>query len=308
MTLNYNQSILFDSVSHTYTRKSDGKILSGITSMLSRQLFADKYKGVSDAVLSRAAERGHNIHEDIDLIDFCGASPTTEEGKCYVQMRRQQNAISVANEYLISDNEHFASCIDVVWNINKEVWLVDIKTTSHIDHEYVSWQLSIYAYLFELQNPHLKVKGLLVAWLPKPQYGESQLIGVDRKSPDLCEALLKVDTNGEKFSMAPTSAQEEISLPAEIISLEQECLRIAVAKKEAERKENELRERLLMLFEQYGIKSWKTDSFSITYTPSSNKNSIDTKKLKTDFPDVYKTCLKNSEVKSSIKITVKYGS
>mgnify|MGYP003319148010 CR=1 FL=1 len=40
---------LFDSEHHTYTL--DGKQLSGITSLLDRQLFKDKYSGIPKEVL-----------------------------------------------------------------------------------------------------------------------------------------------------------------------------------------------------------------------------------------------------------------
>ena len=55
ITLNKSQ-VVFSELDHTYTL--DGKSLSGVTSILNRQLFADKYSGISDEVLNKAAEYG----------------------------------------------------------------------------------------------------------------------------------------------------------------------------------------------------------------------------------------------------------
>ena len=60
-------NVVFDELSHTYDYM--GQRLSGITSLLHRTLFADKYKGISSAVLAKAAAYGHKIHEQIELVD-----------------------------------------------------------------------------------------------------------------------------------------------------------------------------------------------------------------------------------------------
>ena len=46
--------VVFDSEHHTYTL--DGKQLSGITSLLDRQLFKDKYSGIPEDTLRKAAK------------------------------------------------------------------------------------------------------------------------------------------------------------------------------------------------------------------------------------------------------------
>ena len=49
-------SVVFNEENHTYMLGE--KQLQGITGMISRQLFPDKYKDVPDFVLKRAAEKG----------------------------------------------------------------------------------------------------------------------------------------------------------------------------------------------------------------------------------------------------------
>lgn len=182
--------VAFNEIDHSYMFL--GKKLSGVTSMLSRTLFRDKYNCISKEVLAKAAEYGHNIHEQIELVDTLGVKSETPAVQDYLRIRQENGLVPIANEYLISDEQDIASSIDVVYgveNSSEYVDITDVKTTSKLDMEYLSWQLSIYAYLFEIQNPHLKVRRLLALWLPKPRYGRSMLVEVLRKSKETIQVL-----------------------------------------------------------------------------------------------------------------------
>lgn len=181
-------SVTFDELSHTYSYL--GANLSGITSLLHRTLFADKYNGIAPEVLAKAAEYGHNIHEQIEIVDGLGVESDHPSVQDYCKMKETNNLVPLANEYLVSDEVAYASSIDIVFD---DCTLADIKTTSRLDMEYLSWQLSIYAYLFEKQNPGLKVPRLLAIWLPKPKYGKSTLVEVPRKSRDAVKVLMAWD-------------------------------------------------------------------------------------------------------------------
>lgn len=181
-------AVIFNEVDHTYNYL--GSFLSGVTSLLHRTLFADKYNGISAEVLAKAAAYGHNIHEQIELVDTLGVESQTPAVQAYLQMKADLNLTTLANEYIVSDEQYIASSIDIVFD---DLTLADIKTTSRLDIEYLSWQLSMYAYLFELQNPGLKVPRLLAIWLPKPQYGSPNIVEVPRKSKDALKVLLAWD-------------------------------------------------------------------------------------------------------------------
>ena len=181
-------AVIFNEVDHTYNYL--GSYLSGVTSLLHRTLFADKYNGISTEVLAKAAAYGHNIHEQIELVDTLGVTSETPAVQAYLQMKQELNLTTLANEYLVSDEQYIASSIDVIFD---DLTLADVKTTSRLDMEYLSWQLSMYAYLFEMQNPRLKVPRLLAIWLPKPQYGKPNIVEVPRKSNDALKVLLAWD-------------------------------------------------------------------------------------------------------------------
>lgn len=180
--------VVFDELAHTYDL--NGVKLSGITSLLHRTIFADKYSGISRKVLDKAAEYGHNIHEQIELVDSLGVESDDPSVQAYCRMKEENNLVPLVNEYLVSDEASYASSIDIVFS---DYTLADIKTTSKLDMEYLSWQLSIYASLFEMQNPGLKVPRMLAIWLPKPRYGKPNLVEVPRKSKDAIKVLFAWD-------------------------------------------------------------------------------------------------------------------
>jgi hypothetical protein len=187
--INLNKSsVIFSEIDHTYSFL--GKNLTGVTSLLKRTIFRDKYKGISQEVLMKAAEYGHNIHEQIELVDSLGVQSDSPAVIDYLRIKQELGLTTLSNEYLVSDEDYVASSIDLVFS---DLTLADIKTTSSLDIEYLSYQLSFYAYLFERQNPGLKVPRLLAIWLPKPRYGKSMCVEVPRKSKDVIDILISWD-------------------------------------------------------------------------------------------------------------------
>lgn len=156
--------VVFNPDEHTYMLGD--KELSGITSVISRQLFPDKYRDVPEYVLRKAAERGTMIHSICELVDDMGITHDSDEAQGYKELKDDWGLRYECSEYLVSDNEDYASCIDKVYRENEtDFTLGDIKTTYVLDKESVRWQLSIYAYLFELQNPGCNAVRLIGIWL-----------------------------------------------------------------------------------------------------------------------------------------------
>ena len=133
-----DSGVVFNPEPHTYFL--EGKELYGITSMLSRQLFPHKYdipEGISEEDwekrLGDAADRGHLIHSKIELYDQIGVEDT-EEIKNYKKIKKSHGLKTIANEYLVTDREYYASAIDLVFEENDgSISLGDIKTTYKLD-------------------------------------------------------------------------------------------------------------------------------------------------------------------------------
>lgn len=294
ITLNKSQ-VVFNEYDHTYTL--DGKSLTGVTSILNRQLFADKYSGISEDVLAKAAEYGKGVHESIELYDSMGIGEDEDAVKAYIKLVKKAKLTRLDNEYLISDDDYVASSIDVVFD---DCSLADIKTTSHLDEEYVSWQLSIYAYLFEKQNPDLQANRLLAIWIPKERYGKPKIVEVCRKPVSEVIRLIEADKSGQQY-IPLVATSTEITIANEVI---QEVIRIERELKELKDKQTELREGLLKQMQDHNIKSFKTDGLSLTRKLATTKTSLDSKMLQEKYPEIYEECLKTSEVKESLLIKI----
>ena len=291
-----NQSpVIFNELDHTYTLTD--KSLNGVTSILNRQLFADKYSGISDEVLNKAAEYGKGVHESIELYDSLGIGEDEDAVKSYIKLCQKEGLTRLDNEYLISDNDYVASSIDVVFD---DCSLADIKTTSHLDEEYVSWQLSIYAYLFEKQNPDLQANRLLAIWLPKARYGKPKVVEVPRKPVSEVIRLIEADKAGQQY-VPSVASSTEITIANDVV---QEVIRIERELKELKDKQTELREGLLKQMQDHNIKSFKTDGLSLTRKLATTKTSLDSKMLQEKYPEIYNECLKTSEVKESLLIKI----
>ena len=203
--------VVFDEEQHIYTLGD--KQLSGITSIIKSLLFPDMYANVSQAVLNKAAERGTRIHNLIQLWTMgILSNEDIAELQPFLDAFHAAELDGWESEYLVSDNESVASSIDLVC-LDKDgnIILCDIKTTSVLHIEYLRWQLSIYAYLFERQNPELKVHGLKAIHISK---GKCDIVDIERLNDNQVDDLLTAYRNG-----ATTFANPLHEIPTELDKL-----------------------------------------------------------------------------------------
>jgi len=153
-------SVVFNADDHTCYLPEKDKYLQGITEMLERQLFPETYADVPDAILEQAALYGKAVHQFIEDFDMDWENDGTQEIQDYMSLCTENNLVHETSEYLITDNENYASMIDQVYRVNDDTFdLGDIKTYGAMTaekREKARWQLSIYTYLFELQNKKRK--------------------------------------------------------------------------------------------------------------------------------------------------------
>ena len=193
--------VLFDQEGHTYLNTQTGVVLRGITGTLIHRLFPDKYKDIPQSVLEKAAARGSKVHEEIELAETIGVTPSTEEGRNYLSLKEAYGLRFLESEYTVSDLDNYATNIDGIYEVEDNVVdIADYKTTSRFDKESVSWQLSICAYFLEKNNPHVKVRKLFGIWL---RGDIAQLIEVERKSDDDVQALIEADLEDRGYDYSP---------------------------------------------------------------------------------------------------------
>ena len=288
--------VVFDPDWHTYTLGE--KRLSGITSVISRQLFPDKYHGVPDGVLRRAAEKGTMVHSICELVDDMGIDHDSDEAKGYKELKGEWGLAYECSEYLVSDEEHYASCIDKVYRENgTDFTLGDIKTTYVLDKEYVRWQLSVYAYLFERQNPGCKAVRLIGIWLRGSKH---EIVEVERIPSGIVSELLKCDSEGKKFTN-PFSVSP-VTLPDEYRKMESTIMEIVSQAKYWSDKKKELTDGVMMAMVEAGEYSWKGDNVSFTRKKDTIRKDFDKKAFEKDYPDLYNRYLKEVPVVGSVTL------
>ena len=184
-----DSGVIFNREEHTY--HLEGKELSGITSVIQRQLFPNEYDEVPEEMIQAAAAYGSSVHESCELFDREWVNDGTIEVADYIQLTHANQLVHEASEYLVTDTKHYASSVDKVYRINQDTFtLADIKTYGTFTPEKMErakWQLSIYAYLFTLQTPGAKIERLLVIRLrSKGKDHISEIIEVERIPANIC--------------------------------------------------------------------------------------------------------------------------
>lgn len=298
-TLQLNKSsVVFDQEAHTY--HLDGVELSGVTGMLKQMLFADKYAGISDEVLAKAAQYGTSVHEGVELYETLGADDGSREVQNYRKLKELAGLNFEESEYLVSDNETVASSIDLVFTDHDgDIWLADIKTTyGGLDKEYLSWQLSVYAYLFEMANPDYKVKGLLGVWL---RHDDCKMDYINRHPDAVVERLIQEYAQGLECSLSKSG-----ELPAEVHGLADAIANMERQIKTITAQRDELKEKMLEVMRENNCDKVDIDGkVLITRVAATTRESLDSKALKADQPELYAKYVKSSPVKESLKITVR---
>lgn len=176
------RTLEYDDDSHTYL--VDGIIVPSVTQLLNRK-FGHKYDEVSSSVLAAAASRGTMIHKAIE--DFChGSVSDLGEVKDFEFLMNYYKFDVMENELpIIVDvgGETFAGRLDLILNIDGDLAVADIKTTSTLDKEYLGHQLNLYrlgaiqSYGFDIQRLYgLHFHGGKRKMVPIPIKEESWLV------------------------------------------------------------------------------------------------------------------------------------
>lgn len=301
ITLNQNTRVKFEDFTHTYLL-DDEIFLMGVTSLMKKHGLSANYSEIPAEILKKAKDRGSKGHRDIE--DYCNgkAVPITKELKAFINCGIKV----IANEYLVSDNEIVASCIDIVADTDCEnmVDLIDVKFTSVLHRVPLSWQLSIYAYLFEKQNPHLKVRNLYGLHIRKN--GSASKEQVARRESSEIEALLKAEKDNEPFfpkvEEMPTLTRSMLSNLKEVTN---EITLLKASLKEVEEMKKSIELGIIAEMEKNCLKTLENGPIRVTYVAPYQKASIDTKKLQEAMPEVYEKYKKTTEVAASVKVTIK---
>ena len=301
-------SVVFNEEDHSYYLPEKEKYLSGITGMLERQLFPDTYEGIPEAIIRQAAEYGSSIHQSIEDFDMNWENDGTQEVADYISLTTEQGLVHEISEYLITDNENYASMIDKVYRVDETTFDIgDIKTYGTMTpekREKARWQLSVYAYLFELQNKKTKVRRIFILHIRNKQKKDgsfdhiSDFIELKRIPYEIVKELLLADSMGEQFN-------NPYSIPEDIRQQESEIRKLIQAKTDAETKLNSIKARILSIMEAQDIKSWATETMRITRKLPTTRSSFSLADFKEAHSDIdIEPFMRISRVAGSLTIAI----
>ena len=178
---------------HLYLK--DGILVKSVTQIL-QLIFPDKYKGIDRKILSKKAEFGTNGHAIIEHLKVDNLENAKKEVSqiqnidlqiCireYLRLVEKYNIEPLIHEKIVSYKYSYCGTLDLIANVKGIRSLCDIKFTSELDTEYLSWQLGMYALaLGETFDSYYCV------WLPKKELG--QLVEIVPKTKE--EILNKLE-------------------------------------------------------------------------------------------------------------------
>lgn len=301
-----DSGVTFNAGDHTYLLGE--KYLSGITPVIQRQLYPDEFNDVPAEALEQAAAYGTSVHKSCEDFDARWKNDGTIEVQDYIRICQDYGLTHEASEYTVTDGKDYASQIDKVYRVSDNTFnLGDIKTYGELDAgklEKSRWQLSIYAYLFELQNHEAKVGRLFIIHLRNKQKRDgtfdhiAEIVSVHRIPSDICRELLETDLRGEQF-------KNPLEIP-EKYRLQEATIRELIQKKtEIEEQLSEIKGCILRDMEASDVRTWKTDSMRITRKLPTTRTTFNLPQFRIDHPELdYESYMRVTEVAGSLSIAV----
>ena len=311
MKLNHPSNVAFDEFTHSYIMGD--KVLIGITTLMKHQGLSPDYDGISPEILADAAKRGTAVHTLLEHYDNGETAVPAEvlsdyfEGKV-LQTKEEQEALLKAyaklglqiecSEYLVTDNKIVASFIDKVF---KDGSLADVKTTSSLHLDSVAWQLSIYAYLFERQNPEIKVPHLYAIHI---RNGQAKLIEVQRVADEEVAEVLRCEEAGERYVQKNAPADASLVLSdAEALALVDAETKIAAyeaATKELKASSEAIKDKLYQYMLANNLEEMSCPGGVFKLKKPYETTRVNSAKLKSKYPEIAAEVSSVSEVKGSV--------
>ena len=248
------------------------------------------------------------MHESIELFDSSWVNDGTQEVQDYITLCNKNNLVHERSEYTVTDGENWASNIDKVYRISDDTFsLGDIKTYRTLTPEKMEkarWQLSVYAYFFELQNKGAKVEKLFIIHLRNKEKPDgtfdhrAEILPVERISSQTCKELLDADLQGKQFV-------NPYSIPDKYKEKESYIRQLIRTKNEAEEELSRLKSEILQDMEAIGARTWETGTMRLTRKMPSVRISFNAAKFKEDHPDIdFTPYERTSNVSGSLLIAV----
>lgn len=291
--------VKFRESDHTYWL-GDRQLIS-VTQLMKKHGLSADYSTVKADILNAKAERGSFIHKEIESYIKFAAEGFTDELDAFKSLIKEHNIIPTESETIVHD-DLVAGTIDIIGRNPDGRIITDIKNTSTLHLNALAWQLSIYEYLFQKMHPGANIVALYGIHL---NGSSGKLIEVERKPREELERLFECERKGELFIPKTTALSISKTELAYLVDVER---RLADLKKQIDvysKAYEDVKEDLKSRMKEQGVKSYEDDMLKITYTESYTREGVDVTKLKADKPEIYSAYKKVTNVKDSVKITLR---
>ncbi len=316
-------NIEFEPVAHEYTVNGEKAKIS-VTSLIGKQVTRDEYFSVDPEVLKRAADRGTDVHADLEYFVGKGTEPRTPECKNFAKYIQANGwtiedplcEFKLAIRYTAFNRVKIQSFIlcgtaDLMCKLNGKWVVIDHKTTSTIHEESVRWQMSLLDYMARQLNG-CTINGKLFEYIPAEElyvfHFDKQAVfrpvKVDPISDVEIERLLTAEALDEEYHPTPVdilTPRQEVSL----LELQKKLYSLKLAKKRLDEEESALRTQMEQAFEAHpDTKKVELSDVTVTYTPPTTVEGFDKERFKEENPELYKKYVTKSTRKGSVTITL----
>ena len=275
----------------------DGRKLISVTQLMRKHGLAPSYDGVPSEVLKAKAERGTLIHKEIEQYIKAREIGFTKEFANFVEHFNHSPYGVIGSEVKLY-NDVVAGTADLVFDNGT---IADIKTTATLHKEAVSWQLSIYAELYNAVNPDAPItKGQAYHF---QNDGTLKVVDIPLKPLEEVKRLFECERNGKTYTQNDLAKWG--NQLAELADVESLIKQIEEQRKAAEAQAVELRAALMAAMEQNGVTNFENERIKITYVAPTTRTAIDSARLKKELPEIAENYTKTSKVKASLRITLK---
>lgn len=281
----------FDPEQHLYSirRVDTNEIVQEListTQIMEKHGLSVKYDSVPEHIMEQAKLFGKIHHKYLEKY-FRGEAlieelpEITQQG---IKLLEARNMTPIASEKR-ANNGLVAGTIDLlVMTEEGKIALIDFKLTYNFNAYSVKWQTNIYRLLAK-GGLGMKVEELYCLWYNKPKK-EWELRSISLMDDMLVHELFQAELDGNIFIDKQNDIIKRVSSE---LKLNHELHKLSEAEEYVKTlKENVelIKEQLMDEMEEYGVKSFDTENFKITYVEPTNSVRLDTKKLKEDLKEV----------------------
>ena len=285
--------VKFDKATHTYSL--EGKNLISVTQLLQMFHLSPDYTIVDEDTLKASADRGSMIHAEIEAYNKRGEIGFTTEMANYKKYLDQNGLKCLKSEFIVFD-DIVAGTADLLLDEHGEKVIADIKTTATLHRNSVSWQLSLYAYLLG----DTEVKRGQAFWFDHD--GNLKVLDIPLKPKAEVERLLKCAESGESFEELVPVEQAQLS---KLEEAEELIKYYDFLKKKAQEQSDEIKKAIMKAMEDNSVYSFENEALKVTYVAPTTRTTIDSARLKKELPEIAEKYTKRSDVKASLRITIK---